>query len=641
MKIYNSEKIRNIAVLGHSGCGKTNLLETIAHAANVNKIPKLSNNIQMTYSMSLMPVEYEGFKFNFIDTPGYTDFTGDVVSALSASDAAIIVIDATDPMQVGTEKALELTEGIPKIMFINKIDNEKARYKDVIEMLNEKFENKIVPMISPEFKDGKFVKLHNVFENYEGLDQEFKIQAQQSYDALMELIAETDDNYLEKFFEGEELTSDEIKTGITIGVKKGDIIPVISGSTINNIGTAEILASLENYIDPTYIDQDKPFKGTVFKTFIDPFVGKISYIYITHGSISKDKEVYNMRTGNKEKISNVYTIRGGELIELKEAYAGDIIVVTKVAGLATGDTISLDRDAEVELEINFPKPQIYIAISPKNKNDEDKMANVLTRLVGEDPTLHYYRNNETHQALVGGQGELHIKTLVNKMKDKFGIEVELDDLKVPYRETIKGSSDVEGKHKKQSGGHGQYGHVKIRFSRSEDEFDFSEELFGGSVPKSYVPAVEKGLKDSMLKGVLAGYPVTNIKAVLYDGSYHDVDSSEMAFKMAASIAFKKGMEEAKPVLLEPVMKLTITIPEEYMGDVMGDMNKRRGKILGMESNGKGKQILEALAPQGETFKYAIDLKSMTQGRGYFEMEFDSYAEVPASSAEKIIAAAKA
>lgn len=641
MKIYNSEKIRNIAVLGHSGCGKTNLLETIAHAANVNKIPKLSNNVQMTYSMSLMPVEYEGFKFNFIDTPGYTDFTGDVVTALAASDAAIIVIDATDPMQVGTEKALELTEGIPKFMFINKIDNEKARYKDVIEMLNEKFENKIVPMISPEFKDGKFVKLHNLFEDYEGLDQEFKLQAKQSYDALMELVAETDDNYLEKFFEGEELTTEEIKKGITIGVKKGDIVPVISGSTINNIGTAEILASLENYIDPTYVDQASPFKGTVFKTFIDPFVGKISYIHITHGSISKDKEVFNLRTGNKEKISNIYTIRGGELIELKEANAGDIIVVTKVAGLATGDTISLNKDAEVELEIHFPKPQIYFAIAPKNKNDEDKMANVLTRLVGEDPTLHYYRNNETHQALIGGQGELHIKTLVNKMKDKFGIEVSLDDLKVPYRETIKGSSDVEGKHKKQSGGHGQYGHVKIRFSRSESEFDFSEELFGGSVPKSYVPAVEKGLRDSMLKGVLAGYPVTNIKAVLYDGSYHDVDSSEMAFKMAAAIAFKKGMEEAKPVLLEPVMKLTITIPEEYMGDVMGDMNKRRGKILGMESNGKGKQILEALAPQGETFKYAIDLKSMTQGRGYFEMEFDSYAEVPANSAEKIIAAAKA
>ena len=337
--------------------------------------------------MSLMPVEYEGFKFNFIDTPGYTDFTGDVVTALAASDAAIIVIDATDPMQVGTEKALELTEGIPKFMFINKIDNEKARYKDVIEMLNEKFENKIVPMISPEFKDGKFVKLHNLFEDYEGLDQEFKLQAKQSYDALMELVAETDDNYLEKFFEGEELTTEEIKNGITIGVKKGDIVPVISGSTINNIGTAEILASLENYIDPTYVDQASPFKGTVFKTFIDPFVGKISYIHITHGSISKDKEVFNLRSGNKEKISNIYTIRGGELIELQKANAGDIIVVTKVAGLATGDTISLNKDAEVELEIHFPKPQIYFAIAPKNKNDEDKMANVLTRLVGEDPTL--------------------------------------------------------------------------------------------------------------------------------------------------------------------------------------------------------------------------------------------------------------
>ncbi|EFD04522.1 putative translation elongation factor G [Peptostreptococcus anaerobius 653-L] len=639
MKVYNSEKIRNIAVLGHSGCGKTNLLETIAHAANVNKIPKLSNNVQMTYSMSLMPVEYEGFKFNFLDTPGYTDFTGDVVSALAASDAAIIVIDATDPMQVGTEKALELTEGIPKIMFINKIDNEKARYKDVIAMLDEKFENKIVPMISPEFSDGKFVKLHNLFEDYEGLEGEFVDQAKKSYDALMELVAETDDDYLEKFFEGQELTRDEIRNGITIGVKRGDIVPVISGSTINNVGTAEILASLENYIDPSFVDEDAKFKGTVFKTFIDPFIGKISYIKVTAGQIKKDTEVY-FEDGSKEKIANIYTIRGGELIELDKAYAGDIIVVTKVSKLSTGKLISTDKNAQSDIEIVFPKPQIYYAISPKNKNDEDKMATVITRLVGEDPTLEYYRNNETHQALIGGQGDLHLKTLVNKMKDKFGLEVELSDLKVPYRETIKASSDVEGKHKKQSGGHGQYGHVKIRFSRSDEEFEFTEELFGGSVPKSYVPAVEKGLRDSMLKGVLAGYPVTNIKAVLYDGSYHDVDSSEMAFKMAASIAFKKGMEEAKPILLEPVMKLTITIPEEYMGDVMGDMNKRRGKILGMESNGKGKQVLEALAPQGETFKYVIDLKSMTQGRGYFEMEFDSYAEVPSSEAEKIVAGAR-
>lgn len=639
MKVYNSDKIRNIAVLGHSGCGKTNLLETIAHAANVNKIPKLSNNVQMTYSMSLMPVEYEGCKFNFIDTPGYTDFTGDVISALSASDAAIIVIDATDPMQVGTEKALELTEGIPKIMFINKIDNEKARYKDVIEMLDSKFENKIIPMISPEFKDGKFIKLHNVFEDYEGLNDEFRQQAERAYEALMELIAETDDNYLEKFFEGEELTIEEKRNGITVGIKKGDIVPVISGSTINNVGTKEILTSLKNYIDPRFTDEKAPFNGVVFKTFVDPFVGKISYIKITEGSIKKDTEVYNLRTKNKVKIANVYTIRGEELIELDEAYAGDIIVVTKLPEIQTGDGISESLDSEISIELKFPKPQIYYAITPRNKKDEEKMASIVTKLVSEDPTLDYYRNNETRQALIGGQGELHIKNLIAKMKDKFGLDVDLHDIKVAYRETIKASSDVEGKHKKQSGGHGQYGHVKIRFSRSEEDFEFSEELFGGSVPKSYIPAVEKGILESMEKGVLAGYPVTYIKAVLYDGSYHDVDSSEMAFKLASSIAFRKGMEDAKPVLLEPIMKMTITVPEEYMGDVMGDMNKRRGRILGMESSSKGKQILEALAPQSETFSYAIDLKSITQGRGVFESEFDSYSEVPIENQKKIIEAA--
>lgn len=638
MKVYNSDKIRNIAVLGHSGCGKTNLLETIAHAANVNKIPKLSNNVQMTYSMSLMPVEYEGCKFNFIDTPGYTDFTGDVISALSASDAAIIVIDATDPMQVGTEKALELTEGIPKIMFINKIDNEKARYKDVIEMLDSKFENKIIPMISPEFKDGKFIKLHNVFEDYEGLNDEFRQQAERAYEALMELIAETDDDYLEKFFEGEELTIEEKRNGITVGIKKGDIVPVISGSTINNVGTKEILTTLKNYIDPRFTDEKAPFNGVVFKTFVDPFVGKISYIKITEGSIKKDTEVYNLRTKNKVKIANVYTIRGEELIELDEAYAGDIIVVTKLPEIQTGDGISESLDSEISIELKFPKPQIYYAITPRNKKDEEKMASIVTKLVSEDPTLDYYRNNETRQALIGGQGELHIKNLIAKMKDKFGLDVDLHDIKVAYRETIKASSDVEGKHKKQSGGHGQYGHVKIRFSRSEEDFEFSEELFGGSVPKSYIPAVEKGILESMEKGVLAGYPVTHIKAVLYDGSYHDVDSSEMAFKLASSIAFRKGMEDAKPVLLEPIMKMTITVPEEYMGDVMGDMNKRRGRILGMESSSKGKQILEALAPQSETFSYAIDLKSITQGRGVFESEFDSYSEVPIENQKKIIEA---
>lgn len=639
MKVYDSNMLRNVAILGHSGCGKTNLIETISHVANTKKIPKLTDKVNMTYSMGLIPIEYEGYKFNLLDTPGYTDFSGDVISALKASDVAVIVIDATDPLQVGTEKALELTEGIPKIMFINKIDNEKARYKDVIEMLDGKFAHKIIAMISPVYRDGKFIKLHNVFENVDDLEGEFKEQALKMKEALMELIAETDDETLEKYFSGEELTKEEIQRGIIIGVQRGDIIPVISGSTINNVGTKEIIETISSYIDPKYQDVKSPFKAQVFKTVVDPFVGKMSYIKVLQGEIKKDSEVYNLNRDTKEKIANIYTLNGSELVELERAEAGDVILVTKVPSLKTGDTISKDKNEIPEDEIAFPKPQIYYAVSPKNKNDEEKVGTILSKLVEEDPTLHFYRNTETKQALLGGQGELHLKTVINKMKDKFGTEVNLDDLKVAYRETIKGKSDVQGKHKKQSGGHGQYGDVKIRFERSSEPFEFDEEIFGGSVPKQYIPAVEKGLKESMAKGILAGYPVTQIKATLYDGSYHDVDSSEMAFKMAASIAFKKGMEEANPVLLEPIMKLTITIPDEYMGDVMGDINKRRGKILGMEPTDNGKQVLTAEAPQAETFKYAIDLRAMTQGRGYFEMELVRYSEVPAQIAEKIIAAA--
>lgn len=640
MKVYDSKMIRNVAILGHSGCGKTNLIETISHVANAKKIPKLTAKANMTYSMGLIPIEYDDYKFNLLDTPGYSDFSGDVISALKVCDLAVIVIDATDPLQVGTEKAIELTEGIPKLMFINKIDNEKARYKDVIEMLNGKFAHKIIAMISPIYKDKKFCGLHNVFENVDDLEGEFKEQAISMKEALMELIAETDDETLEKYFSGEELTKEEIQKGIIIGVHKGDIIPVISGSTINNVGTKEIIDTISSYIEPTYLDNESPFKGQVFKTVVDPFVGKMSYIKIVQGTVKKETEVYNLNREVKDKLANIYSINGSELIELESAKAGDIIIVAKSPTLKTGDTISTCKDEIPEDEINFPKPQIYYAVSPKNKNDDEKVGTILSKLTEEDPTLDFYRNAETKQALLGGQGELHLKTIINKMKDKFGTEVELSDLKVAYRETIKGKSDVQGKHKKQSGGHGQYGDVKIRFERCENEFEFDEEIFGGSVPKQYIPAVEKGLKESMVKGILAGYPVCNIKATLYDGSYHDVDSSEMAFKMAASIAFKKGMEEAQPVLLEPIMKLSITIPDEYMGDVMGDINKRRGKILGMEPTDNGKQLLIAEAPQAETFKYAIDLRAMTQGRGYFEMEFARYAEVPNQIAEKIVAAAK-
>lgn len=638
MKVYDSNNLRNVAILGHSGCGKSNLIDALAYTTNIsNKMPKISDKVNMTYSIGLAPIEYNNMKYNLLDTPGYFDFSGEVISSLRASDAAIIVIDATSPIQVGTEKSLELTENMPKIMFINKIDNEKARYKDAIEMLRKKYDNKIVPMISPIYKDKKFVKLHNILENLDDdLDGEFKEQVSSVKEALMEHIAETDDEVLDKYFNGEELTPEEIQKGIIIGIQSGDIIPVICGSTINNIGSEEILKTIGSYIEPNYIKYEEPLKALVFKTMVDPFVGKMSYIKVVQGQLKKDSEVINLNKDVREKISNLYTMKRGELEEVDCANAGDIVVVTKINSLKTGNTLASSSKEELLDEINLPKPQIYYAVVPKNKGEEDKIGSVLNKISEEDPTIHWYRNPETKQTLVGGQGELHINMVKNKMKEKFGVDVDLEDIKVAYRETIKGTSDVQGKHKKQSGGHGQYGDVKIKFTRSNDDFEFAEEIFGGSVPKSYIPAVEKGLKDSMQKGILAGYPVTNIKAVLYDGSYHDVDSSEMAFKMAASLAFKKGMEEAKPILLEPIMKLIITVPEEYMGDVMGDINKRRGKILGMEPDNKGKQIIYAEAPQSETFKYAIDLRSMTQGRGYFEMELEKYNEVPQQLASKII-----
>lgn len=637
MKVYDNSMIRSISILGHSGCGKTNLIEAISFITNSkNKTPKLSDKVNMTYSMGLVPTEYNEYKYNLLDTPGYSDFNGEVISALSASDAAIIVVDATTDIQVGTEKALELTENIPKIIFINKIDNEKSRYKDTLEMLRDKYGNNIVPMIIPIYKDKKFIKLHNIFENMDTLEGEFKSQAISVKEALLELIAETDDEILEKYFSGEELSNNDIQKGLIIGMQRGDIIPVICGSTLNNIGTIDILETVSKYLEPRYTKQSNDFKGLIFKTRVDPFVGKMSYLKVTQGSLSKDDEVFNLNKNIKEKIDSLYTINNNELIETNNAKCGDIVVLTKINSLQTGNTLCSNANEQDLYELNFPKPQIYYAISPKNKGDEEKVSATLNKMIEEDPTLNWYRNKETKQALIGGQGELHINNIKTKMKEKFGVDVNLEDLKVGYRETIKGYSYAQGKHKKQSGGHGQYGDVKIKFERSKEEFEFEEDIFGGAVPKQYIPAVEKGLKDCMKKGILAGYPVTNIKATLYDGSYHDVDSSEMAFKMAASIAFKKGIEQAQPILLEPIMKLKITVPEEYMGDIMGDINKRRGKILGIELGSRGKQIIYAQAPQAETFKYAIDLRSMTQGRGYFEMELEKYSELPNQLAQKVI-----
>lgn len=653
MKIVDSEKIRNVAILGQSGSGKSVLTEAVLFTAGMGtKISKPSDDSEITSTLGLYHIYWNDFKYNFLDTPGYFDFEGEVVSALAAANSAVIMVDATSPLQVGTDKALEQTDdnNMPRFIFVNKIDSENADFDTILKGLREKYGKKIAPFQVPWGKGDGFKGYINVVTDkareYNGIEcvdadmpSDMGDKVAPIREMLMESVAETDDKLLDKFFEGEPFTAEEIETGLREGVICGDIIPVLCGSTAKNIGIHTILNMIGEFM-PSPVDRgvkkEGDFKGFIFKTLSDPFIGRISYLKIRQGSMKPDMILHNLNKDEEEKIAKIYSVNFEKLTEKEGANAGDIIAITKLGCSLTGDTLSAKQGEEKYEELPFPRPQMMVAIAPKNRGDEDKIISSLARLKEEDPTFDYTRDAETAQTIVGVQGEIHISSIIQKLKSKFGVEIVTEDLIVPYRETISGKSDVQGKHKKQSGGHGQYGDVKIRFEPSEQEFEFTEELFGGSVPKSYVPAVEKGLIESMEKGVLAGYPVTHVKATLYDGSYHDVDSSEMAFKIAANIAFKKGMEEAKPVLLEPVMSLKITVPDEYTGDIMGDISKKRGRVLGMEVFKENKQIINAEAPQAEIFKYAIDLKSMTQGMGYFEMEFARYEKVPEETAQKII-----
>lgn len=653
MRVYESSKIRNISILGHSSSGKSNLSEAFLYTAGrSSRISSPTDPVKITSSLGVFNIEWNDMKYNFLDTPGYFDFEGEVMSSLRAAYSSIVVVDSTTSLQVGTYKALELTEDLskPRFIFVNKIDSEKADYNKIIQQLSNKFGKKIAPFHVPWGEADNFKGFINVVDyvarEYNGkecvdadMPEDMVKKITPIRQMLLESVAESDEELLEKYFEGEEFTKEEIKRGLRAGVLSGDIIPVLCGSTSKNIGIHTLLDMIGAYM-PSPADQglskDKDFKGIIFKTVSDPFVGKISYVKIESGQITPDSELYNLNKDTKEKISKIFHINYDKLDEIDSAVAGDIIAITKLQESTTSDTLSSNpKDTPFE-KINFPRPQMLVAIEPINKGDEEKISSGLQKLSEEDPTFTFERNAETRQTVVGVQGDIHINSLKDKLKDKFGVEITIQDLKVPYRETIRSKSDVQGKHKKQSGGHGQYGDVKIRFEPSDEEFEFAEEIFGGSVPKSYIPAVEKGLIESMEKGVLAGFPVTNIKATLYDGSYHDVDSSEMAFKLAASLAFKKGMQEANPVLLEPVMSLKIVVPDENTGDIMGDITKKRGRVLGMQAYKNGKQLISAEAPEAEIFKYAIDLKAMTQGMGFFEMDFARYEQVPEQMVEKII-----
>ncbi len=647
MKGYAGDAIRNIALVGHGGSGKTTFLEAALLATGViNRIGRVEDGntvsdydkmeIEKKYSISasIVPVEYNKTKLNFIDTPGYFDFTGEVLSGLKAAEAAVILVDASSGIQVGTEKAFNACKDadLPVFFLINKTDKENVDLASVTDSIQSMFGSAAI---------------------------EFAGHTEDSLrDTLSEAIAENDEELMEKYFSGEPFTDEEFKRGLHLGIQSRSIMPVYNCSALTGAGIKEFLEALVHYAplpkdNPGYagkdaagnavvrkIGENEPVSAFVFKTIADPFVGKISLLKVIGGKLSVGMELWNPRAEKAEKLGSIFYLRGKNQSDAPSVPAGDIVAASKMPFAQTNDTLCDKNDIVVYDPIVFPEPTLFMAVEPKAKGDEDKIGTGVKKIIEEDPSFVMTRNTETHQTLIGGQGEIQIGIVVSKLKDRYGVDVDLADLRIPYRETIRGNSDVQGKHKKQTGGSGQYGDVHIRFSPSQEVFEFAEELFGGSVPKNYIPAVEKGLRECMEKGPLAGYTVTNVKAVLYDGSYHPVDSSEMAFKIAASLAFKKGIVEAKPCLLEPVMHVEIIVPNDFTGDVMGDMNKRRGKILGMEPLADGNQKLIAEAPQAEMTKYAVILRSMTQARGSFTMRFERYEEVPTQLAEKIIAAAK-
>lgn len=684
MKVYKTENVRNLALVGHSGSGKTNLTESMLFQSGATK--RLGNvtdkNTLSDFSKeemergtsigtSIIPVEWRNFKVNIIDTPGYMDFSGEVIGALRASEAALLVIDATSGIEVGTERAWKYAEniGLPRIIFINKIDGENVNFRKLMEELEESFGKKVIPFSVPIGEGENFVGVTDViyqkgfkYENAAPKETELnhdQVKAtERMYEEIAEVVAGSDEVLMEKYFNGEKFTREDLLRGVTTALLEGDAVPLLVGSGEKGIGIDILLNTIVNYMpapndkrahtgfryeegEEREISEKEPFAAVVFKTITDPFVGKISIFKVISGKLKKDTPLYNSSKEEAEKLGGVYVIRGKNQMEVEEICAGDIGATTKLAVTGTGDTLCTKDHIVKYKRIKYPQPVLFYAIEAKTKGDEEKLSTSLRKLREEDPSFVIERNPETKQLTIGGLGQVQLDVILEKLKNMFGVEVVKVPFIIPYRETIKKTASVQGKHKKQSGGAGQYGDVWVRFEPCQEDFVFDEEVFGGSVPKNYFPAVEKGIIEAKEHGVLAGYPVTNFKAVLYDGSYHDVDSNEMSFKIAASIAFKKGMEEANPVLLEPIMKVEVSIPDSYLGDVMGDMNKRRGRILGMDQQRDGSQLLIAEAPQSEMFEYSIDLRAMTQGRGNFNMEFVRYEEVPANISQKVIEKAKA
>ena len=653
---YSVKDIRNVCLLGHSGSGKTALAESMLYmtkaidrmgrAADGNTVcdsdPEEVKR-QISLSAAVAPVDYKGCRVNVIDAPGAFDFAGEVMEALSAADAAIIVCAAKDGVSVGVEKAWKYCEdrNIPRFVYVSRIDEDNSDPAATLEAIRARFGNSIIPYAVP---DGK---------NVPAAIADLVASAE---DELKEAAAGTSEELMEKFFDSGELSPDEMKQGLSQAVRECALYPALFGSAVNGVGTTTLLDAIAHLApnptegpalktesgDAFAVNPDGAPVAFVFKTLSDQY-GKYSFVKVLSGTITPDLPLYNSRTGSTEKLGRLYSMRGKKSTEIKELVCGDIGAIGKMDKVKTGDTLS-DAKAPVTIApIPFAEPCYSVAIVPKTRGQEDKISQGLTRLNEEDPTFSVGANAETHQMVLSGSGDMQIDVLVSKLKSRFNVEAELKPTRVPYREKIRKTVQKQGRHKKQTGGSGQFGDVWIRFEPNPEEEDmvFAEEVFGGSVPKNFFPAVEKGLREACLHGPLAGYPVVNLKAVLYDGSYHPVDSSEIAFKTAAQLAYKAGMPEANPVLLEPVGELKVTVPDNYMGDVIGDLNKRRGRVMGMDPTGDGSQVISAEVPMAEMGSYAIDLRSMTQSRGSFTFHFVRYEDCPPAAQEKAIAEAKA
>ena len=685
MKVYTTEKIRNVVLLGHGGSGKTSLAEAFGYLSGItsrmgkvedgNTISDYGKEEQkrkFSISSSLIPIEWEGYKINVIDTPGYFDFVGEVEEAVSAAGAAVIVVNGKSGVEVGTLKAWELCEKykLPRIIYVSNMDIDNASFRQVVEDMTNLFGKRMAPFHLPIRENEKFVGYINVISETGNRWQGKEVVAcdipdynrpnlKLCRDTLMEAVAETSEEFMERYFSGETFSEAEIRAALRTNVCDCSIVPMTMGSNVLCQGVYTLLDDIIKYLPSPenrevaginmktneiyHADYDfaKAKSAYIWKTIVDPFIGKYSLIKVNSGVLKTDDLIYNVDRDIEEKIGRIYVLVGNKPVEVSELHAGDIGALAKLTAARTGNSLSTRTTTIKYGKFEISTPYTYMRYKPKNKADVDKISQALQKIGHEDLTMKSVNDAENHQMLLYGMGDQHLEVIVSRLLNEYKVEIELMKPKVAYRETIKKTSDVEYKYKKQSGGHGQYGHVKMRFMPSGDlekPYEFEQEVVGGAVPKNFFPAVEKGLQESVGRGPLAAYPVVGVKAVLYDGSYHPVDSSAMAFKMAPIQAFKKGVMEAGPVLLEPIASLKVTVPDAYTGDIMGDLNKRRGRVLGMNPLPGGKQVIEADIPMSSLFGYCTDLRSMTGGRGEYTYELTRYEQAPSDVQEKEVAA---